>query len=246
MGGLIVWAAAAGARSSSLRIQAAAYPAFLLLTAAAWFDMAIVPAALNLVWVIDAQSLGCKQFCFPHWPMARQLASVPCPWRLQGGRPAIDCSCSLFIVHWLPVARFMDTMGAAMLRCPSLAQLPPTLLSPAVLPDVLLYLWGCECWGGQRAFGVVGCLGARSVHAGGGWRHASLRAPPGGLALCRLPQHHLPVQLRGEWGSCTVPPCATEEEEQGMGARHPVAEQPAIGQLRSALICLRRASCLQP
>ena len=28
---------------------------------ASWFDMAIVPAALNLVWVSDAQSLGCKQ-----------------------------------------------------------------------------------------------------------------------------------------------------------------------------------------
>ena len=78
----MVWAAAAGARSTRLRIQAAAYPAFFLLSAA----------------------------------------------------------------YWLPAARCMYSMCAAMLRCPSLAQLPATLLSPAVLPHVLLFLWGCERW----------------------------------------------------------------------------------------------------
>ena len=52
----------------------------------------------------------------------------------------------LSAAYWLPAARCMYTVAAAMLRCPSLAQLPATLLSPAVLPHVLLYLWGCERW----------------------------------------------------------------------------------------------------
>lgn len=57
--------------------------------------------------------------------------------------------------YWLPAMVSFYAVGMAMLRCPSLAQLPAALLSPAVLPHLLLFLWGCDRW---TASVVLECL----------------------------------------------------------------------------------------
>ena len=49
-------------------------------------------------------------------------------------------------VYWLPAGQACCAVGAAMLRCPSLVQLPAALLKPAVLWQLLLVLLACERW----------------------------------------------------------------------------------------------------
>lgn len=48
--------------------------------------------------------------------------------------------------YWLPVIRACVAVGAAMLGCPSLLQLPAVLLARPVLPHVLLCLIAIERW----------------------------------------------------------------------------------------------------
>lgn len=50
------------------------------------------------------------------------------------------------VVYWLPAGQTCFVVGAAMVRCTSLAQLPAALLSPTVLPHVALLMLACERW----------------------------------------------------------------------------------------------------
>ena len=153
----------------------------------------------------------------------------------------------LSAAYWLPAARCMYIVGAAMLRCPSLAQLPATLLSPAVLPHVLLYLWGCERWHASALLEwwaastpdqcmreVVGSMPAYE-HRLGDWPFA---------ACCRI------ISLFTPGVSGAAAPChRVIQRSSSRGWVHTLLQVSSsscwaacvivIGQLRSALIDLR-------
>lgn len=140
---LLLLVAAAGARRTDLRTQAAAYPAFLLLSAGYWL-------------------------------------------------PAMRCAITVYSTIW---------------RCPSLAQLPAALLSPAVLPHLLLFLWGCEAWS------VSQDLERAANELPAAWEAALDSVPPYGLsdwpfAACR---HILYMWLPGVGGgtAARLMPCCT-------------------------------------
>lgn len=112
-------------------------------TRVAGFCDIVVPPLAQFLGDYGAVAATLAGFHILWWPLA-DAALLGASRRRQA--VAFASYLWLSFAYWHPIVRACAVVGAAMLRCPSLLQLPAALLARPILPHALLFLMAIERW----------------------------------------------------------------------------------------------------